>query len=104
MLNGEVVPVPTSALLAKNSTLLIAPSLSLAEAVSGTFGPLREALLVGLVMLTVGGRVTLMVTGAEGVRRPLESSACTVKEWLPLGGLLQVRLYGALDFVPRRIP
>ena len=55
----------------------------------------------GLVIETVGGMSTMMFTTVEVEVRPKLSVTCAVREYVPAGGLAQIRLYGAVVDTPK---
>jgi hypothetical protein len=85
--------LPSEVTPSKNWTLVTLPSESLAAAWTVTLaGVIKEAPLVGLVMLTAGGElgITLTVTEAEVVAAPRSSEATAVRVWEPSARLAEM--------------
>src|SRR5712691_10515795 len=105
MLNGAAVAVPTSVVPSKKSTLTTLPSASLAVAFTVMLaGAATTALLAGLVIATVGGVSTLILTAAETALAAPLSVALAVNVCVPAGRLARATPYGAAVAVPTSVP
>src|SRR5882672_5622763 len=105
MLNGAAVAVPTSVVPSKKSTLATLPSASPAVAFTVMLaGAVKTVLLAGLVIVTVGGVSTLILTAAEVALTPWLSVALAVNVCVPAARLARATPYGAAVAVPTSVP